>query len=303
MGRYDQSKSKKSRRYLHGEDKDSSGISVFMVIVLMIFAAAGGFYLAKVSDTVEFAPELQKLLSFSDDTEKESLSENELPESEDAIADKAETDIDHLEPMPEQDEQTILPLLDNSDEWLRKTLTQLSPGLAQWLNKDQLIRTYMTIANDFSQGERIGKHMRFLKPAQAFAVNQDENGLFIAPQSYQRYDELAKVIDALDVEATLAIYKNIRPLLMQVFAEFGYPEDYRPEDMFTRAAAEILAAPVIENPAALVKTETAYKFADQELEAAKPLHKQMIRMGPENTRLIKNKIRLLSDGLAAAKTD
>jgi hypothetical protein len=99
----------------------------------------------------------------------------------------------------------------------------------------------------------------------------------------------------------LAVYKKFRPLLLQVFAEFSYPAEHQLEDILVKAAAEILAAPVIEEPIALVRPSVRYKFADKKLEALSPVSKQMIRMGPENTRIIQNKVRLLVEELASMK--
>jgi hypothetical protein len=42
-----------------------------------------------------------------------------------------------------------------------------------------------------------------------------------------------------------------------------------------------------------------YQFADPRLEALPGAQKQLVRMGPENTRLIKNKLRSLLDALNA----
>jgi hypothetical protein len=62
-----------------------------------------------------------------------------------------------------------------------------------------------------------------------------------------------------------------------------------------------LAAPVIEGRIALVRPTVNYKFADQKLEALSPVRKQMIRMGPENTRIIQNKVRMLVEELVNLK--
>ncbi|MDD5323641.1 MAG: DUF3014 domain-containing protein, partial [Methylococcales bacterium] len=157
------------------------------------------------------------------------------------------------------------------------------------------------IANDFSQGLRLENHLHFLALDQPFEVDQYNDSLLIAAKSYQRYDRLAAAINALDVSATLAVYKKIRPLLLQVFREFSYPEEYSPEDIFTKSAAVILAAPVIDGKIALARHSVHYKFADQQLETLSPIHKQMLRMGPENTRIIQNKLRLLVEGLVNLK--
>ncbi|MDP3589705.1 MAG: DUF3014 domain-containing protein, partial [Methylobacter sp.] len=157
------------------------------------------------------------------------------------------------------------------------------------------------IVNDFSQGLRLEKHLRFLKRDQPFAVDQDNGDLFIATKSYQRYDRLAAAINALEVPAALAVYKKFRPLLLLVFKEFSYPNEYSLEDILTKAAAVVIAAPAMDGKIALVKHPVNYRFADQQLEASNPIHKQMLRMGPENTRIIQNKLRLLVEGLVNLK--
>jgi hypothetical protein len=276
MGRYDQRKAKKF-----------SGVNVAVVIVLIILAGAGWFYFAKLQPDDVAEPVAQPLA---------------VPAVEEMGADEdAKTAIDKLEELQQEEGQVVLPTLDSSDGQFREAMIQLSPELLHWLNTNQLIRKYVVITNDISQGLILEKHMRFLKPEQPFAADQDDVGLFIATKSYQRYDKLAAAIDAMDVQATLAVYKKFRPLLLQVYAEFSYPEEHSLEDIFTKAAAEILAAPIIDERIALVRPTVSYKFADQKLEALSPAHKQMIRMGPENTRIIQNKVRMLVEGLVNLK--
>ncbi len=195
----------------------------------------------------------------------------------------------------------ILPDLDHSDALLREALTGISPALAGWLNTDQLIQKYVVIANDFSQDLRLEKHLRFLKLDQPFTADQENGKLLIESKSYHRYDPLAAAIDALDTQATLIVYKNFKPLLLQVFKEFSYPEQYNLEDIFTKTAAIILAAPVIDGPITVERHAGNYRFSDQQLEVSSPIHKQMLRMGPENTRLIQNKLRQLLEGLVNIK--
>lgn len=193
-----------------------------------------------------------------------------------------------------------LPALENSDGFFREQLTALSPGLAAWLNTDDLISKIIVIINDFSQGQRLHKHMRSFKLNEPFTADQDEQGLFVTSKSYQRYNALASAIDAVNMPAALELYERIKPLGQQVFAGFNYPADYQIDDIVKKAAAEILSAPVIEHRIALVRTSVNYQFADKKLEALNPVHKQMIRMGPQNTRIIQNKVRLLMELLVSS---
>lgn len=282
-------------RYNPANHKKSSVILVFVALILTAIAGAVWFYFEKQQNNglAESESRILALPSVFKDADAPKTTGTEA-------APDTKTTTNNIVELP-QEESFILPDLDNSDALLREEIVGFSPQLAEWLNTDQLIRKYVVITNDFSQALRIEKHMRFLKLDQPFTVDQDDKGIFIAAKSYQRYDKLAAAINAMNVQATLAVYKKFRPLLLQVFGEFNYPGEYRLEDIFTKAAAVMLAAPVIEGPVALMKHANHYKFADPKLEALNPVHKQMIRMGPDNTRIIKNKLRLLIEAFDTLK--
>lgn len=284
-------------RYNPANHKKSNIIIVFVAVILTAIAGVVWLYFEKQpnSGLAESESRVLALPSVFKDADAPKATGTGT-----GAAPDTKTATDNIVELPPE-ESFILPDLDNSDALLREEIAGFSPQLAEWLNTDQLIRKYVVITNDFSQGLRIEKHMRFLKLDQPFAVDQDDKGIFIAAKSYQRYDKLAAAINAMNVQATLAVYKKFRPLLLQVFGEFNYPGEYRLEDIFTKAAAVMLAAPVIEEPVALMKHANHYKFADPKLEALNPVHKQMMRMGPENTRIIKDKVRLLMEGFDALK--
>ncbi|MGR8929700.1 MAG: DUF3014 domain-containing protein, partial [Gammaproteobacteria bacterium] len=193
-----------------------------------------------------------------------------------------------------QDQPVVeLPELPSSDQAFREAMLGMSPQLAPWLKSAELIKKFTNIANDFSQGLWLEKHMRFLKQAQPFSVEKTEGGLVISDKSYQRYAALAHAVDSMDVGAVLAVYRKFRPLMLEVFDGFGYPPDRPLEDLFLKSAAQVLAAPVIEEPIFVVRPSVYYKYADQKLEGLSPVAKQMLRMGPKNTRMIQNKVRQL----------
>ncbi len=286
-------------RYSQVKDKKYGGVVILVMIILITLASAGWFYFKYRQGNAATEPETQVLALPSSAGETGAIDSLLMGKPVDGMA-ATEAGPDNIVVL-QQDNSFVLPDLDHSDALLREEILGISPGLAGWLNTDQLIRKYVAIANDFSQGLRVEKHMRFLELDQPFAVDQESGGLFIAAKSYRRYDRLAAAINALDVRATLAVYKKFRPLLLQVFKEFGYPDEYSLEDIFTKSTVVILAAPAVDEAIGLVRHSIHYKFVDQQLEALNPVHKQMLRMGPENTRIIQNKLRLLVEGLVDLK--
>jgi len=289
-------------RYGQVKDKKNGGGAFFVAIILIVLAGGGWFYFKYLRSNTAAEPETRVLALPSGSKDTAAADPLSIGKAIDGVPtiDVASGEKDNIVELHQQT-SPVLPDLDHSDGLLREEMTGLSPGLAGWLNTDQLIRKYVVIANDFSQGLRLEKHLRFLQLDQPFAVDQANGNLLIAAQSYRRYDRLAAAINALDVQATLAVYKKFRPLLVQVFKEFSYPDEYGLEDIFTKAVAVILAAPVRDGQIALERHSIQYKFADPQLEGLNPIYKQMLRMGPENTRIIQDKLRLFVEALAELK--
>jgi len=264
---------------------------------LMFGAALAGFFARPVFDGV-FEP-ISRLLMLVDGSaikpSAKPISEPKLSEPKPSLG-----EVQTLEPPVAE---IVLPELESSDFVVRKALSEAAPELAPWLASNGLIRKFMAIANDLSQGLRINKHFSFLKPPQAFAVKQEKSGIFIADRSYQRYNALAQAIDHSNSDAMISTYKTFKPLFLQVFSEFSYPEEYSLDMLFNKAITEILSAPIIEGEIPLIKAPLRYQYADPQLEALNPVHKQMLRMGPENTRLIQNKLRLLLEQLETDKPE
>lgn len=281
MGRYDLTDDKKPGGVVPG-------------LILLLVAVGGGWFYWQYAQEPPATPDTQ-LLSLPD------LPGTDSPATE-HIGSAANPDdgaaLDVIE-LPEP--SFSLPALGSSDQPFRDAILGVSAGLSPWLQAKQLIRKYLLIANDFSQGLRLEKHMRFLKPEEAFAVENTADGLFMSKQSYHRYDQLAAAINAMDVQAAGKVYRQFKPLFQEVFAEFGYPAERPLDDLFSKSAAQILAAPTIEEPIALKKHLVYYKYADAKLEALSPVARQMLRMGPDNTRIIQNKVRQLVEMLVNSK--
>ena len=277
MGRYDQNERKKP-------------VGATISIVAILFAGGAWFYVNRpIQPTTEAETKPLALPSVPDSAAAEETTQNQA--GIDLIAPET-ADLEN-QAQPETVASETLPELAGSDPAFRQTLLGLSPQLEPWLKSDQLIRNYLTLANDFSQGLRLEKHMRFLKPSQPFIATQTADGLFMASESYNRYDALAAAIDIIDPKAAAAVYRKFKPLLLEVFNDFGYPPERPLEDIFLKSATQILAAPLIEQPIALVRPSVFYKYADEKLEGLSPVGKQMLRMGPKNTRIIQDKVRQL----------
>jgi len=219
--------------------------------------------------------------------------------------------LDFASQLPRYDDENLqfvpagpLPELANSDADFTGDVLVMSAQLKSGLFKKQVIRKSLFSINDMAQGMRPPvKRLRELSFSEPFSVDKVEDKLYISSVSYQRYTPLAQAINAIDTQTAVALYQKYLPLFQQVFAEFSYPENYQVLDIIKAATAWIIEAPVITGNIEVIRPTVGYKFADPKLEKLSALDKQMLRMGPENTRLIQNKLRKLVEALIVSEKD
>lgn len=215
--------------------------------------------------------------------------------------DKAEiTDIDPFNAdknaeikQKELSEPLVLPKLEDSDVFFKQEMSLVSINLLKWFEADGVIKKYMVIINDLSQNELTYKHSSFLQRPNKMKVGKDSQGLYLTENSYQRFDGVANAIAAIDSRQAVKFYFMFKPLFEQVYKGFSYPEDYKLDDIFLKAAASVIAAPTINDRISLTQHLIRYKFTNKKLESLDDVKKQMIRMGPKNTQKIQAKFRQL----------
>lgn len=117
----------------------------------------------------------------------------------------------------------------------------------------------------------------------------DMDRIFIARESYARYDEIAKVFASANAQAWGRGYRRLRPYFERVFSEVAKPGE-RFDDVLGRAIERVLTAEVPEQPE-LVENGAIFKFKDPELEALSDVEKHLIRMGPKNAAAIQASVR------------
>jgi len=193
----------------------------------------------------------------------------------------------------------ILPALEQSDDVFRRELSLVSANLSRWFGGSDVIKKYLVIVNDLSQKQILFKHRIFLKTPGKIVVGEDKQGLYLSEDSYQRYNIFVNAITAIDADKGLQLFLAFKPLFEQVYKEFAYPSDYQLQDLFLKAAANVIEAPIINGRIDLVQHSVRYKFSDKKLESLSDVEKQMIRMGPENTKKIQAKLRELVQLLVA----
>jgi hypothetical protein len=195
------------------------------------------------------------------------------------------------------EEKPALPTLDASDPYVREQLVERSPKLADWLNRDDLVRRFAVVMDNAAVGDVPRRQLAFLAPVGPFMVIASGDDRFVMdPKGYARYDRFVDAFTSVPPEDAAALLTSLAPLLAQALAEVGEPAE-EPLATLRDAIAMVLATPELDTPVALMQPKVLYKFVDPTLEALPPLQKQMIRMGPDHVRQIKAYLRKVKAAL------
>jgi hypothetical protein len=190
--------------------------------------------------------------------------------------------------------------LKTSDAAVQELAEGLStnPKLAAWLANDDLIRRFTFSIDNVAAGQSPDAQLEFLRPRKAFSVDEKGGVLVIDPASYHRYDQVADVFASLDTEGTVALYRELEPLIEEAYREVA-PPGAQFSDRLQEAFDELLAVPIVEGQPQVEELVVTYRWADDDLESLSAAQRQLLRMGPDNVRQIQEKIRELRAALAA----
>lgn len=208
------------------------------------------------------------------------------------------------EPIDNQPPAITLPPMDQMDPFLRQLLGALSarPELARWLATDDVTRRIVFAVDQVARGAAPTKENQSIAPSGTFAVTTRNGRRTVDPQSYRRYDGLAATMASLDAAAVARAYTTIAPRLNEAYRQMGHP-DGNFERTLATALANLVDTPVADQPPALVQGRGLnWAYTDSKLEALRPAQKQLLRMGPENQRIVQAKLREIDAAIKSAQT-
>jgi hypothetical protein len=205
-------------------------------------------------------------------------------------------------PLPEATSASpALPELDASDAPFHDALAEaIGKGPTDRFFKPELLVRHIVVSIDNLSRRHLAVELRPTKPLDGafIATGNDQQGT-IDTANYQRYVPYVQVVQALDMKRVAGLYVHFYPLFQQAYQALGYPNGYF-NDRLVVTIDNLLAAPDITTDIALVRPNVMYQFADPKLEDLSAGQKLMLRMGPANATIVKNKLRELRAQVAAA---
>lgn len=193
----------------------------------------------------------------------------------------------------EPGEAIDLPPLDQTDAIVRTLVGRLSahPAVAAWLTTNGLIRNLTVVIANIADGETPAKHLTPLRPKGSFATTTSGGVTRIDPASYRRYDGIAAAVDGLDARGVARFYATIKPRIQDANRDLaGKDADF--DQTVQRAIVILLRTPVVDQDVQLQAGKgVLYVYANPSLEELTPAQRQFMRMGPQNMRIVKAKLR------------
>lgn len=185
-----------------------------------------------------------------------------------------------------------LPPLDETDPLIRDLVSALSshPRVAAYLTTDNLVRNMTVVVVNIADGRTPSGHLRAVRPTGDFQVREDGVQLVIDRRTYQRYNDHAAAIQGLDAQGVARFYATIRPRIDDAYRDLGQPHGSF-DDSLRRAIVELLRTPIPEGEVRVRGDSVAYTYDDARLESLSQAQRQFLRMGPENMRIVKAKLR------------
>lgn len=185
-----------------------------------------------------------------------------------------------------------LPSLNSSDSFVFESISALQNGieLVSYLASDQIVRKFVVFVENISRGEFPQTGLPYRSMQTDMTVRNIDENLFVMDESaYGRFDQIVSTFIDVDTDAALTLYRMLSPLFQQAYAEIGF-RNVSFDDTLRLAINNVLKANEIDGPFQLVKPSVMYLYADTAIENLQAVHKQLIRIGPQNTEKLKAKL-------------
>ena len=188
-----------------------------------------------------------------------------------------------------------LPSLNQSDEYFKLELANIFGGTLEAMLAESGMIERLVATIDNLPRDHVAERIRPLtKLASPFLVDgQDASGEFqMNSGNYQRYDALAGLIGAADMQDVADLYVRYYPLFQRAYVDLGYPQGYF-NDRLVEVIDHLLETPEPAGLVALVRPHVLYEYADPELESLSSGQKLMLRMGNDHMARVKKMLREL----------
>lgn len=195
-------------------------------------------------------------------------------------------------PVAQAGDASVLPGLADSDAAMREALGSVFglKRVQEMFNLQDVVRRVVATIDNLPRA-KVAPRLMPAKPVPGrMQPTGNEEHLVLNAQNSARYLPAVRMLESVDAGKLVAIYVRYYAWFQQAYKELGYPSGYF-NDRLIEVIDHLLAAPELKAPVRLVQHKVLYEFADAELEARSAGQKIMLRIGAENSRRVKAKLR------------
>ncbi|HZA13941.1 MAG TPA: DUF3014 domain-containing protein [Myxococcaceae bacterium] len=192
----------------------------------------------------------------------------------------------------------VAPTLEGSDPQVRDWAGRISSSQEwlSWMSGADLVRRFVGALFSVADGASPRAFVTFLTPRETFEAAWRSGRLYASPASFARYDGIARVVGGLDVQQATSAWRALEPLFARAHQEIAPPGRTLSQTL-DEATAHLIAVPLPEKPLRLVERGALYAYADPDFERLTAAQKHLLRMGPDNARVVQSKLRELRAAL------
>lgn len=184
-----------------------------------------------------------------------------------------------------------LPPLDASDATLLAALQGAWGGsaIASFLEPRHLARNFVATVDNVPRKTLPVRTLPWRPAAGTLSTRGNAEAMVINDANALRYAPYMKLVGVIEPQTLVTVYVRHYPLFQEAYRELGYPDGHF-NDRLVEAIDVLLDAPEPATMPRVIQPKVFYEFADRNLEALPAGQKLMIRLGPENERMVKAKL-------------
>ena len=172
-----------------------------------------------------------------------------------------------------------------------------TPRFESMFVPDEFVRKLVATVDALARKD-VAARMNPAKPvAKKFVATGADESPVLGAANYSRYAPWVDLVDSLDADQTVALYKRLYPQFQKAYEDLGNPDGYF-NDRVIEVIDHLLSAPEAPATIALARPNVLYEFADPALESQSAGRKLLLRMGPGNAARVKAKLREIRDRIA-----
>jgi len=267
-------------------------IFIAIIAVVLLWPASEQLPEKPITQPVELPPTIEQPVQEETAVEEPSAFVP-VPMPEEVVLEPVET------PKPQEPvEPEPIAIIDTSDAAIKSALLTIAntPVVGRLLVNDSLLQRFVVTVTNLADSDSAPNFQLLAPPEQPFRIYQQADKEWIDAASYKRYTSYVDALETLENDQLLDLYDTYLPDIQEIYAEIGNPSTPFSE-VFVEALDELLDTPEIPTPVEVYSDSVMYKFKDERFENLSLPQKQLLRMGPDNMRRVKAKLRELKQAL------